>query len=283
MAISARRTTSIPKIQSFTRPWTLPFTVGFRLNQVDQINELPNIKTRHKNIDIIIVRENLEGEYSGIEHEVYPGVFESLKVITRDKAMRCANFAFDYALKAGRKKVTCVHKANIMKMVDGLFLNCAIETSKRFPTIQFDEMIVDNTCMQLVKNPSKFDVMLMPNLYGSITSALCAGLVGGAGVVAGSSFGPKYMMFEPGTRKSGHDIAGKGIANPTGILLATCNMLKNCGLRHFSNNLREAIYSVYQEGKYLTPDVGGTAKTVDFTDRVVEEILRLNGTSPLSK
>ena len=214
---------------------------------------------------------------------MYPGVFESLKVITKDKAMRCANFAFDYALKAGRKKVTCVHKANIMKMVDGLFLDCARETSKRFPTIQFEEMIVDNTCMQLVKNPSSFDVMLMPNLYGSITSALCAGLVGGAGVVAGSSFGPKYMMFEPGTRKSGHDIAGKGIANPTGILLATCNMLKNSGLRHFSNNLREAIYRVYEEGKFLTPDVGGKAKTVDFTNRVVEEILRLESTSPLAK
>lgn len=197
--------------------------------------------------------------------------------------MRCANFAFDYAVQTGRKKVTCVHKANIMKMVDGLFLECAREASLKHPTIEFEEMIVDNTCMQLVKSPQKFDLMLMPNLYGSIVSALCAGLVGGAGVVAGSSFGPKYMMFEPGTRKSGQSIAGKGIANPTGILLASCNLLKNCGLRHFSNILRQSIYNVYQEGKHLTPDVGGKATTLEFTNRVISEILKLDGRSIAAK
>jgi isocitrate dehydrogenase (NAD+) len=158
----------------------------------------PNIKTRHKNIDMVVIRENLEGEYSGIEHEVYPGVFESLKIVTREKAIRVANFAFEHALLTGRKKITCVHKANIMKMVDGLFLECAREVSRKYPTIQFEEMIVDNTCMQLVKNPSQFDVLLMPSLYGSIISALGSGLVGGAGVTSGTSFGSKYMMFEPG-------------------------------------------------------------------------------------
>lgn len=162
------------------------------------LKTLPNVKTRHGPLNLIVIRENLEGEYSGIEHEVYPGVFESLKVVTREKAQRVCNFAFEHALLTGRKKVTCVHKANIMKMVDGLFLEIARETAKNYPTIQFEEMIVDNTCMQLVKSPGQFDVMLMPNLYGSIISSLGAGLVGGAGVTAGTSFGSKYRMFEPG-------------------------------------------------------------------------------------
>lgn len=162
------------------------------------VANFPNVKTRHSNIDMIIIRENLEGEYSGIEHEVYPGVFESLKVVTREKASRVADFAFQHAMLTGRKKVTCVHKANIMKLVDGLFLECAREAAKNYPSVEFEEMIVDNTCMQLAKNPHQFDVMLMPNLYGSIVGATGAGLVGGAGVVASTSFGPNYVMFEPG-------------------------------------------------------------------------------------
>lgn len=162
------------------------------------LKTLPNVKTRHGQLNMIVIRENLEGEYSGIEHEVYPGVFESLKVVTREKAQRVSTFAFEHAVLTGRKKVTCVHKANIMKMVDGLFLEIARDTAKLYPTIEFEEMIVDNTCMQLVKTPQQFDVLLMPNLYGSIISSLGAGLVGGAGVTAGTSFGNKYRMFEPG-------------------------------------------------------------------------------------
>ena len=157
------------------------------------------MKTRHQTpIDIVIIRENLEGEYSGIEHEVYPGVFESLKVTTREKTQRVAKYAFENAFLNGRKKVTAVHKANIMKMVDGLFLECCRVEAKKFPGIEYEEMIVDNTSMQLVKSPSQFDVMLTPNLYGSIITSACAGLVGGAGVAAGAAFGKDYMYFEPG-------------------------------------------------------------------------------------
>lgn len=161
--------------------------------------KLPNVKSKHtKPIDIVVIRENLEGEYSGIEHEVYPGVFESLKVITKEKTQRLAKFAFENAFLNGRKKVTAVHKANIMKLVDGLFLECCREEAKKYPSIQYEEMIVDNTSMQVVKNPEQFDVMLTPNLYGSIITAACAGIVGGAGVSAGACFGNDYMFFEPG-------------------------------------------------------------------------------------
>ena len=161
--------------------------------------KLPNVRTRHTSpIDIVIIRENLEGEYSGIEHEVYPGVFESLKVTTREKTMRVAKYAFENAFLNGRKKITVVHKANIMKMVDGLFLECCRIESKKYPSIEYEEMIVDNTSMQLVKTPSQFDVMLTPNLYGSIITSACAGLVGGAGVAAGAAFGDHHMYFEPG-------------------------------------------------------------------------------------
>lgn len=166
---------------------------------VVHLQKLPSIKTRHtKPIDIVIIRENLEGEYSGIEHEVYPGVFESLKIITKDRASRVARYAFENAFLNGRKKITAVHKANIMKLADGLFLDCCREQAKKFPTIEFEEMIVDNTSMQVVKSPEQFDLMICPNLYGSIITAACAGLIGGAGVTAGASFGDEYMFFEPG-------------------------------------------------------------------------------------
>jgi isocitrate dehydrogenase (NAD+) len=161
--------------------------------------KLPNVATRHKvPIDIVIIRENLEGEYSGIEHEVYPGVYESLKITTREKTMRVAKYAFENAFLNGRKKITVVHKANIMKMVDGLFLDCCRVEAKKYPSIIYEEMIVDNTSMQIVKSPEQFDVMLTPNLYGSIITSACAGIVGGAGVAAGAAFGNDYMYFEPG-------------------------------------------------------------------------------------
>ena len=168
-------------------------------NLVVQVTKLPNVKTRHKKpIDIVIIRENLEGEYSGIEHEVFPGVFESLKVTTKERTQRVAQYAFENTFLNGRKKITVVHKANIMKMVDGLFLECCREESKKFPSIHYEEMIVDNTAMQLVKSPEQFVVMLAPNLYGSILTSASAGLVGGAGVTAGAAFGKDYMFFEPG-------------------------------------------------------------------------------------
>lgn len=158
--------------------------------------KLPNVNSRHKDVDFVIIRDNLEGEYAGIEHEVYPGVFESLKVITRARAERVADYAFEYAAMSGRKKVTAVHKANIMKMVDGLFLDCCREASERYPHIEYEEMIVDNTCMQLTKSPEQFDVMVMPNLYGSIITSVGAGLVGGAGLTPGAAFGEEYALFE---------------------------------------------------------------------------------------
>lgn len=244
---------------------------------VVHLKKLPNVVTRHKQpIDIVIVRENLEGEYSGIEHEVYPGVFESLKIITKEKTQRLARYAFENAFLNGRKKITVVHKANIMKMVDGLFLECCREEAKRFPQIQYEEMIVDNTSMQLVKSPEQFDVMLTPNLYGSIITSACAGLIGGAGVTAGASFGKEHMFFEPGTRKSGISLAGKDLANPTPMLLTSVNMLRQMGLPRFGDLIQQAIRNVYAEGKVLTQDVGGKATNTQFTDRVIQEVVELD-------
>jgi len=159
---------------------------------------LPNVKTRHHNLDFVVIRDNLEGEYSGIEHEVYPGVFESIKIITRERVLRLAEYAFEHAFLTGRKKITVVHKANIMKLADGLFLDCCREISQKYPTIKYEEMIVDNTCMQLAKTPQQFDLMIMPNLYGSIVTGIAAGLVGGPGVIAGASLGSEYALFEQG-------------------------------------------------------------------------------------
>ena len=157
---------------------------------------LPGVQTRHKDVDLVVIRDNLEGEYTGIEHEVYPGVFESLKIITSQAANRVAEYAFEHAFLTGRKKVTVVHKANIMKLVDGLFLDCCREVSKKYPTIKYEEMIVDNTCMQMVKSPQQFEIMLMPNLYGSIITSIAAGLIGGPGLACGAALGNEHMLFE---------------------------------------------------------------------------------------
>jgi isocitrate dehydrogenase (NAD+) len=244
---------------------------------VVHVFKLPNVKTRHTgNIDIVIVRENLEGEYSGIEHEVYPGVFESLKVITKDKTKRVAQYAFESAFLNGRKKITVVHKANIMKMVDGLFLECCREEARKFSKIEYEEMIVDNTSMQLVKRPEQFDVMLTPNLYGSIITSACAGLVGGAGVVSGAAFGKDYIFFEPGTRRTGMNMAGKDLANPTSMLMASVNMLRALNLPRFGDLIFKALQNVYSEGKYLTHDVGGTASSTEFCNRLVAEVKELD-------
>ncbi|CAF0733919.1 unnamed protein product [Adineta steineri] len=235
----------------------------------------PVVPTRHSNIDILVIRENTEGEYSSLEHESVPGVVESLKVITRAKSLKIARFAFEIAKHADRKKVTAVHKANIMKLSDGLFIDCCREISADYPDIKFDTMIVDNTCMQLVNRPTQFDVMVMPNLYGNIVSNVCAGLVGGSGFVAGSNYGDHFAIFEQGTRNTGLGIAGKNIANPSGILFAAANMLKYLGLDHHCSAIKNAVLNTIQEHQIKTPDIGGTATTTQFIECVLNEIVKL--------
>ena len=236
----------------------------------------PGINTRHKNVDIVVIRENLEGEFSGVEHEVVPGVFESIKICTKENSLRIANYAFEYAFLAGRKRVTAVHKANIMKLVDGLFLEACREVAQRFPSILFDEIIIDNCAMQLAARPHLFDVMVMPNLYGSIVSSICVGLVGGAGMVSGASIGSNYMLFDQAARNSGFDIAGKNLANPTALVLASVNMLKSMHLPKFADVIHTALLNVYEEGKTMTQDVNGNANTEEFTARLCDEIVKLD-------
>eukprot|EP00118_Oscarella_pearsei_P003761 m.15643 g.15643 ORF g.15643 m.15643 type:complete len:374 (+) comp26485_c0_seq1:259-1380(+) len=233
---------------------------------------LQGIKTRHSDIDIVVIRENTEGEYSGLEHESAPGVVESLKIVTRHKSERIAKFAFDYATRHNRKKVTAIHKANIMKLADGMFLECCEKVSALYPKIEFNNMIIDNTCMQLVSNPSQFDVMVMPNLYGNIVGNLCAGLVGGAGVVSGKNIGHKYAVFEQGARHKASDIAGQNKANPTGMLLSAANMLDHLGLSQHASLIGSSVKSVLQKGKVKTVDLGGKATTGEYIQAVVKEL-----------
>jgi isocitrate dehydrogenase (NAD+) len=235
----------------------------------------PVVPTRHSNIDILVIRENTEGEYSSLEHESVPGVVESLKIITRAKSLKIARFAFEIAKHDERKKVTAVHKANIMKLSDGLFIDCCREVASEYPDIKFDTMIVDNTCMQLVNRPTQFDVMVMPNLYGNIVSNVCAGLVGGSGFVAGSNYGDYYAIFEQATRNTGLGIAGKNIANPSGILFAAANMLKYLGLDQHCSTIKNAVLNTIQEHKIKTPDIGGTATTTQFIECVLSEIVKM--------
>ncbi|GMT32836.1 hypothetical protein PFISCL1PPCAC_24133, partial [Pristionchus fissidentatus] len=239
---------------------------------VVHIKSLEGIKTRHSNpLDFVIVREQTEGEYSSLEHELVPGVIECLKITTAPNCERIAKFAFDYATKHGRKKVTCVHKANIMKLGDGLFLEICKETAKRYPRIEFDQMIIDNTCMQLVNKPEQFDVMVMPNLYGNIVDNLASGLVGGAGVVTGQSFGRDFVIFEPGSRHSFQQAMGRGIANPAAMILCTANMLEHLHLVDHGKALRKAVEGVIREGKVRTRDLGGYSSTNEFADAVIEK------------
>ncbi|XP_057306461.1 isocitrate dehydrogenase [NAD] subunit beta, mitochondrial-like [Hydractinia symbiolongicarpus] len=233
---------------------------------------VPGIKTRHDDIDIVVIRENTEGEYTSLEHESVPGVIEMIKVITRTKSERIAKFAFDYAMKHKRKKVTCVHKANIMKQADGLFFDTCQKISELYPKIEFEGMIVDNTCMQLVSKPQQFDVMVLPNLYGSIVDNVGAGLVGGAGVVPGTSFGRQYALFEPGARHTFAQVAGRNVANPTAMLLASCDMLEHIHFMKHARMIREAVLKTIAEGKYLTLDLGGSCSTSIFTNRVIQNV-----------
>ena len=233
------------------------------------IRNLPHIPTRYPDIDLIIVRENTEGLYSGIEHEVVPGVVESLKIITEKASTRIARFAFEYARKAKRKKIHAIHKANIMKLSDGLFLRCSRNVSKEYPEITYGEHIVDNTCMQLVMNPYQYDMLLMENLYGDILSDLCAGLVGGLGLVPGANFGDSCAIFEA-VHGSAPDIAGKNLANPTAIIRSGLLMLRHLGEHEAALKIRNALEKVYRHRDKLTRDVGGKAGTSEFAEAIIE-------------
>jgi isocitrate dehydrogenase (NAD+) len=234
------------------------------------IRMLPGLKSRFRDvpIDLIIFRENTEDLYSGIEHEVVPGVVESLKIITKTASMRIARATFEYAMRHGRKKVTAIHKANIMKLSDGLFLSCCREIASQFEEIQYEELIVDNACMQLVMRPDTFDLLVLPNLYGDIVSDLSAGLVGGLGIVPGANLGEKDAVFEA-VHGTAPDIAGRGIANPTALMQSATLMLAHLGEHEAAAKLQNAIVAVYADGKHLTRDVGGSASTTEFTDAVI--------------
>ncbi len=235
------------------------------------IRSLPAVLSRYQGIDLIVVRENTEGLYSGIEHEVVPGVVESLKIITEKASTRIARFAFEYARRVRRKKIHSIHKANIMKMSDGLFIRCSRNVSKEYPEITYGEHIVDNTCMQLVMNPYQYDILLLENLYGDIVSDLCAGLVGGLGLVPGANFGHECAIFEA-VHGSAPDIAGKDMANPTAVLRSGILMLRHLGEENAANHIRAAIEKVFTEKKHLTRDIGGTASTTEFTDAMVDAL-----------
>jgi isocitrate dehydrogenase (NAD+) len=232
------------------------------------VRNLPGVPSRFGKVDLIIVRENTEGLYSGLEHEVVPGVVESLKIITEKASSRIAVFAFEYARKFARKKVTAVHKANIMKKSDGLFLQCFRRVAVNYPEIEHDEKIVDNTCMQLVMNPYQFDILLMENLYGDIVSDLAAGLVGGLGVVPSGNLGETAALFEA-VHGTAPDIAGKNLANPTALLLSTIMMLRHIGESGAGDRIESALNGVLEKRETVTRDLGGTASTSEFTGAVI--------------
>lgn len=243
---------------------------------VRPVKSFPGVKSRYDNVDIVVVRENTEDLYAGLEHEVAPGVVETLKVITEAASLRIARYAFEYARRHGRKKVAAVHKANIMKLSDGLFLRCVRDVAKQFPEIELEEVIVDNACMQLVLNPQRFDIILTENLYGDIVSDICAALVGGLGFAPGANIGDKYAVFEA-VHGSAPDIAGKNIANPIAVTLSGALMLKYLGEKEAALAIEEAIARVLERGEVLTPDMGGTAGTTDMGRAIIEEVRRIRG------
>jgi isocitrate dehydrogenase (NAD+) len=266
-------------------PVTTPIAGGFKsvnvairkqldlFANVRPVFTLPGLKTRFQdvNIDMVIFRENTEDLYSGLEHEVIKDVVESLKIITRYASMRIANYAFAYSQKNRRKKITAVHKANIMKLSDGLFIRCCREVAANYPEIAYNELIVDNASMQLVMRPETFDVLLLPNLYGDIVSDLAAGLVGGLGVVPGANMGEKCAVFEA-VHGSAPDIAGQGVANPTALMSSSILMLRHLGEGVAADRLQQAIMAAFRQGDVLTRDLGGTATTRQFTDAVKRHI-----------
>jgi isocitrate dehydrogenase (NAD+) len=232
---------------------------------------IPAVPSRYTGVDLVIVRENTEDLYAGLEHEVVPGVVESLKIITADASTRIAHFAFQHARRHGRKRVTAVHKANIMKLGDGLFLRSVRGVAEQYPDVTFDDRIVDNACMQLVVNPSQFDILVLPNLYGDIVSDLCAGLVGGLGVVPGANMGADIGVFEA-VHGSAPDIAGKGVANPTALLLSALLMLRHIGEGAIADRISVALNQVFGDDQLRTRDLGGTASTAEFTNAICRRL-----------
>jgi isocitrate dehydrogenase (NAD+) len=235
------------------------------------VRNLPGVKSRYENVDLILVRENTEDLYSGLEHEVVPGVVESLKIITEKASTRIARFAFDYAKRHSRKKIHAIHKANIMKLSDGLFLRSVRTVAAQFPEIDYKELIVDNACMQIVMDPLQFDMLLLPNLYGDVMSDLAAGLVGGLGVVPSANIGDESAMFEA-VHGTAPDIAGKGLANPTALLMSSILMLDHLGEPTAARRIEAALEKVYREAKHTTRDVGGPAGTDEFAQAVISAL-----------
>src|SRR6266478_3117893 len=233
------------------------------------VKNLPGLKTKYPNLDLIIVRENMEDLYAGLEHVVVPGVVQALKIITEKGSTRIAKFAFDYARKHDRKKVHAIHKANIMKLSDGLFLRCCRRVAEGFPEVEYHEHIVDNTCMQLVMNPYQYDILLTENLYGDILSDLCSAFVGGLGLVPGANLGTECAIFEA-VHGSAPDIAGKNMANPTALLQSAVLMLHHLGEHEGAQNIRDALALVYRDRSTLTRDVGGKSSTSAFTNSLIE-------------
>ncbi len=264
-------------------PLTTPIGTGFRSVNVTLRKELDlytnlrptrtfkGVKSRYDNIDLVVVRENTEDLYAGIEHMVGEDAAESIKIITRKGSERIARFAFDYAVKAGRKKVTAVHKANIMKCTDGLFLECVEKVAKDYPEIEFEDRLVDNMCMQLVQKPELYDVMVMPNLYGDIISDLCAGLVGGLGMAPGANIGEREAIFEP-VHGSAPKYAGMDKVNPTSMILSGVLMLEYLGEKEAADRVLKAVKEVIAEGKVVTYDLGGTAKTSEMGEAIAARI-----------
>ncbi len=235
------------------------------------VRNLPNVPSRFDRVDLVIVRENTEDLYSGIEHEVVPGVVESLKIITEAASSRIARFAFDYARRMGRRRVTAVHKANIMKLSDGLFIHTARAVAAGYPGIEYDEQIVDAACMNLVMRPEQFDMLLLPNLYGDIVSDLCAGLVGGLGTVPAANLGASSAVFEA-VHGSAPDIAGRNLANPTALLRSALLMLGHIGEDAAAARIETALFTALARPETRTRDLGGSASTTEFTDAIVQAL-----------
>ena len=292
-AVLARRGTPLPdEVIASVRatkvaikgPITTPVGSGFRSVNVAlrvaldlyaclrPARSLAGVPSRFAGVDLVVVRENTEDLYAGVEHQVTPDAAESIKIITRRATERVARFAFDYARAHGRRRVTAVHKANIMKLTDGLFLRVAGEVAAGYPDIAFDDRIVDNLCQQLVMAPERFDVLLCPNLYGDIVSDLCAGLIGGPGVAPGANIGPGCAVFEA-VHGSGPDIAGRDIVNPTAFLLSGALMLEHLGEGAAAGRVSDAVAAVIAEGRRVTRDLGGTAGTQEFAQAVAARLL----------
>jgi len=241
------------------------------VNRVHCVSQ-PGVKTRHEDIDIVLMRQNVEGEYAMLEHENVPGVVESLKIVTEPQCERLCRYAFEWARENQRKKVTLIHKANIMKVTDGLFLEVSKRVAKDYPDIEHQQMIIDNCCMQLVSNPWQFDVMVLTNLYGTIVSNLVCGLIGGPGIISGSNIGPRYAIFEPATRNTGSKLSGKNRANPCAMLNAGADLLNHLGLKYHSDLIKSAVDITVNVDKIHTGDLGGSATSMDVVQNIINHV-----------